>query len=85
MDSETKQVLASICEILRDESRRAVSVDNALIALARAILEKEDLWERYAEHWEKTTYAGHEVLSPQNRDTLQRLDELIRRLKAPSP
>lgn len=26
MDSETKQVLASICEILRDESRRAIGV-----------------------------------------------------------
>jgi hypothetical protein len=85
MDSETKQVLASICEIIRDESRRAVGVDNALIALARAILEKENLWQKYAEEWRKTTYPGHEVLSPQSRDTLRRLDELIQRLKVPSP
>ena len=82
MDTETRQVLASICEIIRAENRRAVGIDNALIALARAILEKENLWEKYRGEWEKTTFSGHEVVSRQTLDTLQRLDELIRRLKA---
>jgi hypothetical protein len=62
MDNETKQVSASICEILRDESRRAVSVDNAL-AVARSIFEKENLGEKYAVEWERTTYAGRAFIA----------------------
>jgi hypothetical protein len=81
MDSETKQILASICEILKAEIVRATSVDTAMVALARTIVQADPkVRQNYDDQYTKALSIPG-VADPQNSDSLARLSELIRRLK----
>ena len=82
MDSETKQVLASICDILRSEMVYTNSVSNSMVALARAIVQGEPaLAEKYREQWAQVTLSAQGSAPPHTSDALERLGELIQRLK----
>ncbi len=83
MDTETKQILASICEILKAEITHTTAVDNAMIAVARAILESEsDLKEKYREQWTRIISPTQGAYPPQMSAGLERLNELIQQLKS---
>lgn len=82
MDKETKQVLASICEILKAEITHTTAVDNAMIAVARAILESEsELKDKYQEQWRQIVFSTQGAYPPQISAGLERLNQLIQQLK----
>lgn len=82
MDAETKAVLAAICEILRSEMVYTNSVNNSMIALARAILQGEpQLAEKYREQWAQVALSIQGAAPPHTSRALERLGEIIQRLK----
>jgi hypothetical protein len=84
MDEETKQTLASICEILLADIRFSLQINKSTNALARSILDEPTLNQRYAKHWGQMLHESPEPVSPEALRRLEQLEQLIRQLRGPT-
>src|SRR5690349_8664512 len=77
-DKELKDTLLSLCQILKDEIFCTSSVNAMMIALARAILAKnEPLGREYEAQWQKLSFGVLPPVPSQTSEIPQRLDALI--------
>ena len=82
MDADTKQVLLAFGEILEAQLVYTLQVHKSTTALARSVLDEPTLNGRYGKHWESILQESPEPISPEALRSLERLRELVRRLKA---
>ena len=81
--SDDKDVLLALAELLREHMTYTAAVGNSATALIRAILDAEpSLRLRYEMHWTELIAPTLGGAKPPIDDTIRRLDDIIRRLKA---
>jgi hypothetical protein len=82
MDAETKEILRYVCEMVRDQIQQSSEVNLTMTAVARAILDGDStLKHRFENQWLSLAFLNPESGQKQVDERLQRLTEIIQRLK----
>jgi hypothetical protein len=82
MDAETKQVLASVCEILKAEINQSVETEKILVSVIKALAERDsEFYQKYSAHMETMNLVSSRGVRDTANDALLRLGRIIQRLK----
>lgn len=82
MDAETKKLIASVCEMLRELVRHQATIENRLEAVLMAIAEKDSSFHsRWKGHVDLIERSSNRDVAVNAEQTLLQLGRIIQKLK----